>query len=65
VERVVLASLADNPSSIIFGTDYATCDRQQHIAWVNALPVSAETKEDIFWRNAIRVFKLRVQAGNE
>ena len=58
VERVVLASLADNPRSIIFGTDYAMCDRQQHIDWVNGLPVTAEAKEDIFWRNAAQVFRL-------
>lgn len=60
IERVVLASLAHYPRSIIFGTDHAMCDRQQHLEWVNALPISTDTKEDILWRNAAHIFNLQI-----
>jgi predicted TIM-barrel fold metal-dependent hydrolase len=60
VQRVVLASLKDNPRSIIFGTDYAMCDRQQHIGWVNALPITDEARDRIFSKNAVELFRLHL-----
>lgn len=60
IQRVLLQTLAKNPKRVIFGADYAMCNRQQHIDLVNALPVSNEVRESIFWRNAVELFNLPV-----
>lgn len=62
IRRVLLDTLKEGPDRVIFGTDYAMCERLQHIALVNSLPVSAEVREGIFWRNAVRTFRLPIAA---
>ena len=58
IQSVLVKTLNDNPEKVVFGTDYAMCDHQDHIDLIMALPVSAEVQEQIFWRNAVKLFKL-------
>ena len=43
---------------ILFGTDYPFCDVKAEIEAVSRLPLSAEDKERIFWKNAEELFSL-------
>jgi aminocarboxymuconate-semialdehyde decarboxylase len=47
---------------VMFGTDYGPVpiDPQEHIDIVNALPITADDKDRILWRNAARFFNLDV-----
>lgn len=64
IQRVLLKTLSEDPKKVIFGTDYAMCDRRQHIDLVNTLPISAEVREGIFWRNAAQLFNLPMDTGS-
>ena len=60
IQDVILKILKSDPKRVVFGTDYAMCNRQDHINMINKLPISEEVKEDIFWRNAVELFKLQI-----
>jgi predicted TIM-barrel fold metal-dependent hydrolase len=60
IRAVLLKILEENPKKILFGTDYAMCNRRDHIEMVKQLPVPVEVREDIFWRNAVELFRLPV-----
>jgi predicted TIM-barrel fold metal-dependent hydrolase len=64
IETVLLKTLEADPGKVIFGTDYAMCNRKDHIDMINRLPISAEVREGIFWRNAVSVFNLPID-GNQ
>ena len=58
IQKVLLKTLEANPRKIVFGTDYAMCNRQDHIKMINQLPVDESVQEDVLWRNAVDLFKL-------
>ncbi len=55
---VLCKVLEENPEKVVFGTDYAMCNRQEHIALIDQLPVGTAVREGIFWRNAVALFNL-------
>jgi predicted TIM-barrel fold metal-dependent hydrolase len=61
IHRVLTETLAENPAKVIFGSDYAECSRQAHIALVERLQLQAQVREMVLWRNAVRLFGLKVQ----
>lgn len=61
IQAVLLRVLAGNPQRIVFGTDYAMCDRRAHIEMVEQLPVTTDVRDGIFWRNAAELFNLPVR----
>jgi uncharacterized protein len=61
IQGVLVNVLEENPRKILFGTDYAMCDRQEHIELINRLPVDPEVRAGIFWRNAADLFRLPVK----
>jgi predicted TIM-barrel fold metal-dependent hydrolase len=61
IREVLMKVIGENPGKIIFGTDYAMCNRREHIQLINQLPISVEVREAIFWRNAVRLFRLPVK----
>lgn len=63
IQTVLLKTLENNPKKILFGTDYAMCNRPDHIQMVNQLPVNNEVREGIFWRNAVELFGLPVNGS--
>jgi predicted TIM-barrel fold metal-dependent hydrolase len=48
---------------VMFGTDYGPVpiDPREHVDIVNALPITADEKDKILWRNAVRFFDLDVE----
>lgn len=59
--RYVLTQTAkQRPHNVVFGTDYSMCGIQKHIALIKSLPIPAEYKERIFFKNSIRLFKLKL-----
>jgi predicted TIM-barrel fold metal-dependent hydrolase len=48
---------------VMFGTDYGPVpiDPQEHVDIVNALPITADDKDKILWRNAARFFDIDVR----
>jgi predicted TIM-barrel fold metal-dependent hydrolase len=63
IRNVLLKTLASDAKRVVFGTDYAMCNRADHIQMVDQLPVTAEVREGIFWRNAVELFKLPVSGS--
>lgn len=53
------------PDRILFGTDYAPVPISpvEHIRLVNQLDLNASEREDIFWRNANRMFHLSLDTA--
>jgi len=45
---------------VVFGTDYAMCDRLRHVELIRSLPISEEVREQVFWRNAVQLFRLNI-----
>lgn len=63
IESVLLKTLQENPKKIVFGTDYAMCNRRDHIEMIKRLPLTAEVREGIMWRNAVELFSLPIRGG--
>lgn len=55
-ERIARIIKKHGPEKIFFGTDYPFSDAQRQIDWILRLPISAEDKERILWRNASEFF---------
>ena len=60
IRSVLLKTLQGDPKKIIFGTDYAMCTFQEHMALISHLSITEAVRQDIFWRNAVELFKLTV-----
>jgi hypothetical protein len=63
IEAVLLKVLEDQSKKIVFGTDYAMCNRAAHLEMVKQLPITPEIRDNIFWRNAVELFRLPVWGG--
>jgi len=57
---VLEKTIQDRPNKVIFGTDWPMCDIKRQIALVESLKIDKETKEKIFSKNAVEVYKLSV-----
>ena len=60
IKKVLEQSIKDNSESVLFGTDYAMCDTKKHIKLINSLKLSKEDREKVFWKNADKLFKLKI-----
>ena len=58
VQTVLANTINGDSGKVVFGTDYAMCNRRHHIELVNRLPISEKAREDVFWRNAVKLFNL-------
>ena len=63
IRAVLLKTLGEDPKKTVFGTDYAMCNRQDHLKSVNQLPITADVHECALWRNAVELFNLPVSSG--
>lgn len=61
IKKVLTETLAGNPERVMFGTDYAMCNVQDHIDLICSLALSDEDKERVFCRNAVEVFRLPIE----
>ena len=64
IKKILEKTIRDNPESVLFGTDYACCEIKDHIKLINSLNISKEEKEKIFWKNAVKLFKLDIKYVN-
>lgn len=60
MKSILEKTIQDRPNQVIFGTDWPMCDIRRHIDLVNSLNIDKETKEKIFSKNAIEVYKLPI-----
>lgn len=53
-----VVAFAGDPSKLLFGTDWPICDIGAYIRFVKQLDLSPRENELVFWRNAVRIFRL-------
>jgi predicted TIM-barrel fold metal-dependent hydrolase len=61
IKEVLTLTADERPNSVLFGTDYAMCSIEEHVKLINSLNITRARKERIFCRNAIELFKLRLE----
>lgn len=61
IRTVLTKTIVDNPETVLFGSDYACCDRGMHIELIKSLPISESVREMVFWKNAVKLFKLNIK----
>ncbi len=54
-------TIDDNSQSVLFGTDYAMCSIKEHIKLINSLNITKKQKQAVFYKNAVRLFRLRLR----
>jgi predicted TIM-barrel fold metal-dependent hydrolase len=59
IREVLKRTITDNPESVVFGTDYGICTFESHIDLIDSLKISEEEKQSVFYKNAIKLFKLK------
>jgi len=60
IKKVLTLTAKQHPRGVLFGTDYAMCSINKHIALIESLAIPAEYKERIFSSNSIQLFKLPI-----
>lgn len=60
IKDTLTLTARERPNNVVFGTDYAGCSIRKHIDLIESLGLSNEFKEMIFFRNSIRLFRLKI-----
>jgi uncharacterized protein len=60
-----VVAFAGDPSKLLYGTDWPICDMGSYIRFVNQLHLTEEENDQIFWRNAARLFRIELPDGRE
>jgi predicted TIM-barrel fold metal-dependent hydrolase len=61
IKEILVKTIKKKPDSVLFGTDYSMCSMEKHIALINSLKISRKEKEKVFYKNAAKLFKLRLK----
>lgn len=64
IKDILERTIADNPNSVLFGTDFGMCDITSHIKLIDSLSISDKVKEAIYCQNAIDLFQLEMAGPN-
>ncbi len=59
IRQILIKTLRRKFDSLLFATDWPMCDIAKHIKLVNSLPISEKEKNDIFFKNTQKIFKLK------
>lgn len=59
VVKVIRKMAETAPERILFGSDYSGCSQSRHIDLVRELQLTKEEEENIFWKNAEKLYGLR------
>ena len=59
IKDILTKTIKRKSDSVLFGSDWPMCDIKKHINLINSLPITKEEKEGIFYKNSLRLFKLR------
>jgi predicted TIM-barrel fold metal-dependent hydrolase len=51
---------AGEPEYLLYGTDWPICRMRTYLKFVEELKLPEDSKEKILWKNAVRIFKLKV-----
>ena len=60
MREILTKTIKRNPDNVIFGTDWPMCDVKKHVDLINSLNLTKEEKNKVFYRNAMKVFKLDI-----
>ncbi|PJE62754.1 hypothetical protein COU88_03300 [Candidatus Roizmanbacteria bacterium CG10_big_fil_rev_8_21_14_0_10_39_6] len=66
MKKVLLKTIHDRPKQVFYGTDWPLCDSatesgfKKHIDLVISLKLDKATEELVFYKNAIRIYKLNI-----
>ena len=60
IKEILERTIADNPRSVLFGSDFGGCDIISHVRLIDNLNIAREIKEIIYSQNAIDLFNLRI-----
>jgi predicted TIM-barrel fold metal-dependent hydrolase len=58
IREILTKTILRKPDSVLFGTDWPIGNIEKHINLINSLPISKSEKENIFSKNAIKLFKI-------
>jgi len=58
--KVLEKTILDRPNQVIFGSDWPMCDIKRQIELVKSLKIDKETKEKIFSKNAVEIYRLPI-----
>jgi predicted TIM-barrel fold metal-dependent hydrolase len=61
IKKVLTLTVKQRPHNVVFGTAYSMCSIKKHVALIKSLQVPAGSKERIFYKNSIRLFKLELR----
>ncbi|MFH1307759.1 MAG: amidohydrolase family protein [archaeon] len=64
MRKFLTNTIEEKPSNVMFGTDYAMCNIKDHINLINSLKISKENKEKVFWKNAVKLYRLKLKIKN-
>jgi len=59
IREILIKTIKRNPESVLFGTDWPMCDLKKHLDLINSLKITKEEKDKIFYKNSIKLFKLK------
>ena len=58
IKNVLEKTIALNSNKVLYGTDYGMCDMKKHLELIESLDIDQEIKEDIYYKNVIKLFNL-------
>lgn len=58
IREVLVKTVKRRADSVLFGTDWPMCSVKKHIDLVNSLDISKEEKDNVFYNNSFKVFKV-------
>ena len=61
IKSILRMTIKNKPESVVFGSDYPMGKFKSHIALINALKINQKEKRNVFWKNAVRLFRLNLR----
>lgn len=58
IKEILTKTIKRKNDSVLFGSDWPMCDTKKHIALIRSLPITKEEKEAVFYKNALKLFKI-------
>lgn len=60
IRNILKKTINDGENKVIFGTDWPMCKTQSHIDLIKSLDLEADIEDKIFYKNAIKLYKLPI-----
>ncbi len=59
IKEILAKTIKRRAESVLFGTDWPMCDLKKHLNLINSLDITKKEKENIFYKNSLRLFRLK------